>query len=84
MQTDYAGNLSFFLLEQTGSIFGTWSGKMSAAEQRKLCGRHLGKGTIIIDGASEMICNRVKVCFGLDYDDRNLLKWKDLQYPSLN
>lgn len=82
MLADYAANLAFFLLERTGSIFGVWSGKMSAAEQRKLCGIHIGKGTIIIDGASETVCNRVKVCFGLDYDDRNVRKWKELQSVS--
>lgn len=79
MRADYAANLAFFLLERTGTIFGKWSGRMSATEQRNLCGRHLGKGTIIIDGLTETVCNRVKVCFGLDYDDRNVLKWRDLQ-----
>lgn len=82
MLSDYAANLAFFLLERTGSIFGVWSGKLSAADQRKLYGTSLGKGTIIIDGASETVCNRVKVCFGLDYDDRNVRKWKELQSVS--
>lgn len=76
---DYAANLALFLLNETGTIFGVWSGKMSANEQRKLFGRFIGKGKIIIDGENEMISNRVKVCFGHDYDDRNKTAWKDLR-----
>lgn len=72
---DYAANLSFFLLEKTDSVLGQWAGKMTAAEQRALFGRFIGKGKIVIDGTAETICNRVKVCFGLDYDDRNVLRW---------
>ena len=75
---DYAANVALFLLEKTGSVFGQWKGKLSAAEQRSLLGRFLGKGTIVIDGANETICNRVKVCFGLDYDDRNVTKFSAL------
>lgn len=74
----HAEQLALFLLENTGSIFGVWSGRMTAAEQRALFGQFLGKGIIIIDGEKETICNRVKVCFGLDYDDRNLRRWAAL------
>jgi hypothetical protein len=31
---DFAAQLAFFLLEHTGSVFGTWVGKLSAAGQR--------------------------------------------------
>lgn len=72
---DYAANLALFLLEKTGSIFSTWSGKLTANEQRALFGRAIGKGTIVIDGEHELISNRVKVCFGQDYDDRNVTAW---------
>lgn len=72
---DYAANLALFLLEKTGSVFATWAGKLTAAEQRALFGRAIGKGTIVINGATETVCNRVKVCFGLDFDDRNVTKW---------
>jgi hypothetical protein len=71
-------NLTAFVHAQTGSIFGTWKGKMSAIEQRDLFGRYLGKGQIIINGDDTSICNRVKVCFGLDYDDRNHIYWAQL------
>lgn len=76
---DYAANLAFFLLERTGSIFSEISGKMTAAEQRALFGRFIGKGQIVINGTEETICNRVKVCFGLDWDDRNVLKFSELK-----
>lgn len=75
---DKAANLAFFVMEKTGSVWGTWSGKMSAEEQRGLFGQYLGKGKIVIDGERETVCNRVKVCFGHDHDDRNVKAWKDL------
>jgi hypothetical protein len=75
---DYAANLALFLLDKTGSVLGRWEGKLLAVQQRHLFGRYLGKGTIVIDGTAETICNRVKVCFGLDSDDRNVTNWRDL------
>lgn len=77
--TDYAANLAFFLAEKTGTVLGAWAGRMTAAEQRALFGRFIGKGRIVIDGTQETICNRVKVCFGLDYDDRKITAWRDLR-----
>ena len=76
---DYASNLALFLLEKNNSIYSVWKGKMTAKEQRSLFGRFIGKGLIVIDGNNETICNRVKVCFGLDYDDRNTIEWKNLK-----
>lgn len=78
MTTDYAASLALFLVEKTGSCFGEWAGYMPAAEQRALFGRFLGKGRIVINGSDETIRNRVKVCFGLDFDDRNVTDWKAL------
>lgn len=75
---DYAAQLALFLVEKVGSIYGTWQGRMTAAEQRALFGRFIGKGVIIIDGDKEEIHQRVKVCFGTDYDDRDYVNWKDL------
>ena len=75
---DYAAQLALFLQEKTGSIFGEWAGRMTAKEQRALFGQFIGKGLIIINGTQETICNRVKVCFGLDYDDRNVRHWRAL------
>jgi hypothetical protein len=72
---DYAAALALFLLDKTGSVFGVWAGRMTAAGQRALFGQFLGKGIIVIDGECETICNRVTVCFGLDYDDRNQRRW---------
>lgn len=78
MNTDYAANLALFLQDKTGSIWGEWYGRMTAAEQRALFGRFIGKGTIVINGLDETILNRVKVCFGLDWDDRNVTAWRAL------
>lgn len=71
-------NLTMFLIEKTGSVLGRWSGKLTANEQRALFGQAIGRGTIMIDGAEEIIFNRVKVCFGLDYDDCNVIRWNAL------
>ena len=75
---DYAANLALFIQEKTGSIFGRFVGKMTAAEQRALFGRYIGKGRIVIDGEKEEISNLVTVCFGQDYDYRNVTKWSTL------
>ena len=75
---DYAANLAFFLIEKTGSVCGHYEAKMTAKEQRELFGQFIGKGTICIDGETETISNRVKVCFGLDYDHRNVTKFAKL------
>jgi hypothetical protein len=72
---DYAANLALFLLEKTGTVFGRWVGKLTATEQRALFGRCIGKGRIVIDGEEETISNLVSVCFGRDYDYRNVTKW---------
>jgi hypothetical protein len=71
-------NLTQFILTKTGTIWGTWSGKLTAVEQRALLGRYIGKGTIVINSFEETVCNRVKVCFGQDWDDRNVTKWSAL------
>jgi hypothetical protein len=78
MTFKYSAHPAFFLLEKTGSVCGRWAGKLTAAEQRDLFGRVIGRGTIVIDGTAETICNRVKVCFGHDYDDRNVTPWRTL------
>lgn len=72
---DYAANLAIFLTEKTGSCLKTWTGKLTAAEQRALFGQFLGKGTIEIDGAAETLVHWVKVCFGQDYDVTFERKW---------
>ena len=75
---DPAVSLAFFLLEKTGTVCGVWHGRLPAREQRQMMGRVLGRGVIVIDGAREIVLNRVKVCFGLDYDDRNITPWRQL------
>ena len=75
---DYAANLAFCLLERTGSIFGRIAIRLTAAEQRELFGRYLGKGRIVIDGSQETIANRVQIAFGADYEDRSTTAWSAL------
>jgi hypothetical protein len=75
---DYAANLALFLLKNTGTIFGRFVSRMTAAEQRTLFGRVVGKGRIVIDGEKEEVSNLVTVCFGQDYDYRNVTKWNTL------
>jgi hypothetical protein len=75
---DYASNLAIFLTERKGSCLATWQGKMPAVEQRALFGRFLGKGDIVVDGVEEVVLNRVSVCFGQDWDDRNITRWRNL------
>lgn len=63
---DRAAALAFFLQEVSGSICGQWIGRMSAADQRALFGRTIGRGRLIIDGATETVSMYVSVCFGTD------------------
>lgn len=57
-------NICHFLTEQTGSVNGVWSGKMSAKEQRKLMGTFLGKGMIVINGQEGKVYHMVKTYNG--------------------
>lgn len=66
MTTDYAANVALFLIEKTNSCTGFWSGKLLKAEQVDLFGTYLGRGTLLIDGATETITHSIKVCFGTD------------------
>lgn len=75
---DYAALLAIFLTEKTGSCLKTWSGRLTAAEQRALFGRFLGKGKLWIDGAAETIEHHVKVGFGFDSGCTANLKWSAL------
>jgi hypothetical protein len=76
---DYAANLALFLQEKTGTIFGEWDGRMTAAEQRALFGRFLGKGLLCINGLTEVVEHHVKVCFGTDSDCTARVAWRDLK-----
>ena len=42
----------------------TWTGKMTAAQQREMFGQYLGKGTILIDYREGEIDHIVRTCFG--------------------
>jgi hypothetical protein len=66
--TDPAANMALFLVENVGSIYDRWDGRMSAVDQRKLFGRFLGKGVLGVYGKTEMLTMTRKVCFGTDWD----------------
>lgn len=63
-----AANLAIFLIGQGKSIFGKWTGRMPAQQQRELFGTFLGKGEITIDGQQDRVSHTRSVCFGTDYD----------------
>lgn len=63
-----AANCAVFLIENGQSIFGKWSGRMPAKQQRELFGVFLGKGEITIDGERDRVSHSRSVCFGTDYD----------------
>lgn len=76
---DRAAFLALVLTEATGTPNGYIESRMTADEQRAIFGRYLGKGIIQIDGERAEISMRVKVCFGTDYDERNITHWRDLK-----
>lgn len=78
MTTDRPALLALFLTERTGSCLKTWSGKLTASEQRALFGVYLGNGKLWIDGAAETVEHHVKVCFGADTECTMRLHWRDL------
>ena len=55
-----------FLVQETNSCLGNWTGKMSKQQQLTILGHYFGKGTIHIDGITETIDHIVKVSFGQD------------------
>lgn len=81
---DAAGNMAVFLLDQTGSIFGEWSGRLTAADQRKLFGKFIGKGTLRINGGNETVNHLRTVCFGTMVDCVSTDYWRDLSAAMLN
>lgn len=66
--TDYGAQLALFLRARTGSIYGTWTGRMTAQEQRALFGRYFGKGRLFINGTTEQIEYTIKIDFGRDWE----------------
>ena len=75
---DAAGNLACFLTVNAGSCFATWTGRLSAGEQRALVGAYrFGRALLTIDGSRETIRESRKVCFGTDVDTKTT-HWRDL------
>jgi hypothetical protein len=76
---DRAAFLALVLTEATGTPDGYMESRMTADEQREIFGRTFGRGVILIDGHASEVSMRVKVCFGTDYDIRNITHWRDLK-----
>lgn len=70
-------NLTAFLLQTTGSIFGEFKGTMSATEQRRIFGEFLGKGKIVVSGKLEELGHIKKIAFGQDYEYTSR-RWSEL------
>jgi len=75
---DIATNLAHFLAANGKSVVSFTSFHMAANDQRKLFGRFLGKGTIVIDGEREELRHVRKVCFGTDWDTTDCIRWSAL------
>jgi len=75
LSDDIAANLAHFLCANGRKVCG-WTGfHMKAADQRKLFGRFLGKGRIVIDGECEELRHYRKVAFGQDSDCTETIRW---------
>ncbi|NIU82893.1 MAG: hypothetical protein GWN31_05290 [Candidatus Thorarchaeota archaeon] len=73
LDNDYIANIGFFLLQNTGSIWGKWEGKIRVQDQRKLfCGRSFGRKTIMLDGEESIMAVWRTVNFGNDIDYQSL------------
>jgi hypothetical protein len=75
--TDVAARLSLFLTGEVGSTFGTWKGRLSAAQQRALFGKVIGKGLLYVDGNQLTVTHVWTVCFGSDFDQK-VIEWGHL------
>lgn len=61
-----AANIALFLVYNKQSIYGRFSTRMKADDQRKLLGRFMGKGTLVFRGDEDAVHHQVKVDFGHD------------------
>lgn len=78
LSDDFSANLAHFLTINADGCCGHWEGQMKAKDQKALFGRFLGKGRLVIDGATEQVRMVVSVCFGQDWDVRFRSSWTDL------
>jgi len=76
--SDIAANLAHFLTASGKSVIAFTSFHMAANDQRKLFGRFLGKGKIIIDGEREDLRHVRKVCWRTDFVITDGIRWNAL------
>lgn len=67
-----AANIALFLVTNGQSVFGRFSSRVRAADQRRLFGRALGKGVLVFRGDEDAVYHRVSVDYGTDttYSDQ--------------
>jgi hypothetical protein len=66
---EIVGALALFLLEKSGSIFGSFDGRVTADEQRRHFGCvPFGKCRVRLCGDPETVTVSRKVCFGTDFE----------------
>jgi hypothetical protein len=75
---DRAAAMAFFLMEHTGSIRGTWRGRMKKADQITLFGQFIGKGRIYIYGETEEVQMTVAKAFGTMREVEKSYRWAEL------
>jgi hypothetical protein len=79
MNYEMSMTLAYFLLDNTGSVFGTYIGTMKAKDQRALFGQFIGKGRIIIDGIDETVIHiATDGRYGLGYFVTFNRKWHEM------
>lgn len=73
------GSLAIFLLQRTGSVYGTFTGRLSASEQREAFSCvPFGKCKFCINGTDETVSVFRKVCFGSDFESTQL-SWLEME-----
>lgn len=76
---DRIGKLAIFLLQETGSIWGTWEGRMPVAKQRELFGyAPFGRKTVRVKGLGETVSHTRSVCFGTDWHTE-VMSWRGIE-----
>lgn len=63
---EVAANMAHLLLANGHGIFDTTELRMTAADQRRVFGLFLGKGSLVIDGGNDRVSNMSVTCFGMD------------------
>jgi hypothetical protein len=78
-ELEIIGALAIFVLQKTGSVYGTFEGRISAQEQRAAFGCvPFGKCKVQINGEKEIVSAYRKVAFGQDWESASY-SWMDFE-----